>query len=1055
MKINLQDISLNEFTWRRPNSEIFSTIDRLFYSKTLKLKTSGVNWALSMSDHAAVVTSFNLSQQCKVNGTKIPRLDPSLFKDVTYKTRIKEELRLLLNQVPAGWNPHLRLEYLKMCIRTVTEKIQAERKMNERSEEELLNVELDLAVKALAREEVRDGADLIDHIEDLRSQKELFVEKKGQRLAEKLGTKWYNEGEKSTRYFLRILNRASPDNFKELKLLDGTISTDPATIEKEIVEFYKNLYENYDKTHLQLNADDEFFNEIISVDATNQSEISAPISREELLKVLSTCKDSAPGPDGIPYSIWRELWEEAGDILLEAWQHSLRTGNLPPSHKISFLKLIPKLGKDLKLLTNWRPITLSNCDHKIFTKLYANRICDRISGSIGENQTAYLKGRLINDNVRSLLANIKIVNQEENINAAIISLDAKKAFDSVEHSYIEKCLRKYGLNSFVPIFRMLYADLKSDILINGKVAPGYMIKRGVKQGDALSCVLFIMCMEPLLRNIEKNALIEPIYSQELNSNLPKVYAYADDVNCVTQNNLISIQKIFDEYARLTKLSGLQLNAEKTEILNLCSNNVPINDPALRIRYLDDDHRLKPSPVIKVNGIYLCQNEEHMRKTNVEAVAKKINANLKKWSQRCLSVLGKVLITKTFGISQLIFLCQSMCLYPSDVKLFNSILYKFIWNRNFQAAKAPERIKREIMNKPIKFGGLGMLDIVELDKSLKIKALGRLEGTRHPMLNLIKSTLDLSSFFFPKVEKKIEDIISRGIELLAEDRQALWGEARLYSNRIFVKSLKELRLVDVVSRNGRNSLAYFNIRLLGKIKLSDLNVQEIRSLRPFVNSNLIRAALESSELNPGDPLLPSPFLYFNGSTLTSLSKLTSKEIRTVREDKDPLCIYKFGPILTVKEAHNWAHCLTKITNTRHKDLLLRLAHGELYYRERLHRHRLIDNPLCLRCGQVETLEHKYVNCEYIRMIWERVDGITRDLSESHLNLNINEKVLCCKNPNNLLLTIHAELILRIRSLKADQTYLIHPKVFVRKAIEHLLKRELKEQVREDLRTLLDH
>ena len=136
---------------------------------------------------------------------------------------------------------------------------------------------------------------------------------------------------------------------------------------------------------------------------------------------------------------------------------------------------------------------------------------------------------------------------------------------------------------------MLYADLKSDILINGKVAPGYSIKRGVKQGDALSCVLFIMCMEPLLRNIEKNALIEPIYSQELNSNLPKVYAYAYDVNSVTQNNLTSIQKIFDEYARLTKLSGLQLNAEKTEILNLCSNNVPINDPALRIRYLDDDH----------------------------------------------------------------------------------------------------------------------------------------------------------------------------------------------------------------------------------------------------------------------------------------------------------------------------------------------------------------------------------------------------------------------------------------------------------------------------------
>ena len=100
--------------------------------------------------------------------------------------------------------------------------------------------------------------------------------------------------------------------------------------------------------------------------------------------------------------------------------------------------MIPKAGKDLKLLTNWRPITLSNCDHKIFTKLYANRICDRIAGSIEENQTAYLKGRLINDNVRSLLANIKIFNNEDDLSAAIISLDAKKAFDSIEHSFIEK-----------------------------------------------------------------------------------------------------------------------------------------------------------------------------------------------------------------------------------------------------------------------------------------------------------------------------------------------------------------------------------------------------------------------------------------------------------------------------------------------------------------------------------------------------------------------------------------------------------------------------------------
>ena len=144
---------------------------------------------------------------------------------------------------------------------------------------------------------------------------------------------------------------------------------------------------------------------------------------------------------------------------------------------------------------------------------------------ICENQTAYLRGRLINDNIRALRASINVVNNETDLDAVLVSLDAKKAFDSVEHSYIETCLGKFGFSTFIPIFRILYSDLRSDIIVNGKVVKGYNILRGVKQGDALSCVLFIMCVEPLLRNIEKNVVIEPIISTSLAAPLPKVYAF--------------------------------------------------------------------------------------------------------------------------------------------------------------------------------------------------------------------------------------------------------------------------------------------------------------------------------------------------------------------------------------------------------------------------------------------------------------------------------------------------------------------------------------------------
>ena len=150
----------------------------------------------------------------------------------------------------------------------------------------------------------------------------------------------------------------------------------------------------------------------------------------------------------------------------------------------------------------------------------------------------------------------------------IVSLDAKKAFDSVSHKYIEKTLTKFGLSSFVPIFRILYSELRSDIIVNGRIVKGFSIEKGVKQGDALSCILFIMCMEPLLRNIEKNENIEPIFSNELNAFLPKVYAYADDVNGIVKRTPDNVRLIFNEYQRLSRLSGLVLNADKTELMRL-------------------------------------------------------------------------------------------------------------------------------------------------------------------------------------------------------------------------------------------------------------------------------------------------------------------------------------------------------------------------------------------------------------------------------------------------------------------------------------------------------
>jgi len=863
-------------------------------------------------------------------------------------------------------------------------------------------------------------------------------------------------GEKSTRYFLRLLNRTNPENFKLIKNSDGETLVDPTEVEREIVRYYKSLYEDYDKSDIvESNPDDVFFANIESVGPAQDSLVSDPISVDELGKTLAGCKDSCPGPDGIPYSYYKSLWRIAGPILIDAWNHSLATGKLAPSHQVSFLKLIPKLGKDLTLMTNWRPITLSNCDHKLITKTYSNRMSQVVAEKIKARQTAYLKGRLINDNIRTILATINLSNIESEIDGLLVSLDARKAFDSIEHRYIENCLIRFGLHRFVPIFKILYSNLRSDILINGKIVNGYRILRGVKQGDALSCILFIMCMEPLLRNIETNPIIDPITTEAVGP-LPKTCAYADDVSGLIKNNQKSLQGIFDEYSKLSRVSGLVLNAEKTEIMRINQsmklNFTPSN---YEITYLGVTHRTQTLESVKINGIFFQQDTGRATTENVDRIVRKTDGILVKWSARHLSILGRILILKTFAVSQLIYLMQSLILNETHFKLFNHILYKFIWNRHYRASKAPERIKREIINTPIKLGGFGMLDVAELDKGLKLRALARLLTSNHPFLTTVREGIDLRDFFAPKSSCNWEPISHMGVRLLGQIRKGYIGNPNLSNNLSYLSAIGKHKLRNAVSAHGRNSMVYFNIVTRGKSTLGELNQQEIRQLSRFLDEKLVR---ELTLRNLSSPLLMNQNvqdLILVSNKLVDISKLSSRQLRACLREIDPICLYKLGIILTPSEALTWTSNVNKITSVKYKSTLMRLAHGDIYTKEKLFRFSLIASPNCPRCGEVETLRHKFIECDYVARIWSAVTALTDKLKTAQQPGEDIERIIvgAATGATPTVATIHAEVIQRILYLKDEPDYLIRPRTVANLAVATVMKNEKSISIKRELETLL--
>lgn len=110
----------------------------------------------------------------------------------------------------------------------------------------------------------------------------------------------------------------------------------------------------------------------------------------------------------------------------------------------SYITVIPKPGKDSSECANYRPIALLNSDLKVFTKSLANRLNLWLLDLIHKDQVGFVLCRQGGDNTRRARDLIDVINQQ-NEEALLLSLDAGKAFDRLDWSFMAETLRTFGL----------------------------------------------------------------------------------------------------------------------------------------------------------------------------------------------------------------------------------------------------------------------------------------------------------------------------------------------------------------------------------------------------------------------------------------------------------------------------------------------------------------------------------------------------------------------------------------------------------------------------------